>query len=147
MVRDAAAYQSVWVAIRILVVDDSPPFRRRARELLTLRGLEVVAAAADGDDAIAAVVLACPDGVLLDINLPGRDGYAIASSLATLCPAATIVLTSSDVEGVSAAVLDECGATAFVPKVDLATIDLQRLFSGRGVAGLEERETAGPSRP
>jgi CheY-like chemotaxis protein len=147
MVCHAAAYQSVWVAIRILVVDDSPPFRRRARELLTLRGLEVVAAAADGDDAIAAVVLACPDGVLLDINLPGRDGYAIASSLATLCPAATIVLTSSDVDGVSAVVLDECGATAFVPKVDLATIDLQRLFSGGGLAGLEERETAGPSRP
>ena len=145
MVRDAAAYQSVWVAIRILVVDDSPPFRRRALELLTLRGLEVVAAAADGDDAIAAVVRACPDGVLLDINLPGRDGYAIASSLAMLCPAARIVLTSSDVEGVSAAVLDECGATAFVPKVDLATIDLQRLFSQGGVAVLEERETAAPS--
>jgi DNA-binding NarL/FixJ family response regulator len=145
MVRDAAAYQSVWVAIRILVVDDSPPFRRHAHELLTLRGLEVIAAAADGDDAIAAVVRACPDGVLLDINLPGRDGYAIASSLAMLCPAARIVLTSSDVDGVSAVVLDECGATAFVPKVDLATIDLRRLFSQGGVAVLEERETAGPS--
>jgi DNA-binding NarL/FixJ family response regulator len=145
MVRDTAAYQSVWVAIRILVVDDSPPFRRHAHELLTLRGLEVIAAAADGDDAIAAVVRACPDGVLLDINLPGRDGYAIASSLAMLCPAARIVLTSSDVDGVSAVVLDECGATAFVPKVDLATIDLQRLFSQGGVAVLEERETAGPS--
>ena len=145
MVRDAAAYQSVWVAIRILVIDDSPPFRRHAHELLTLRGLEVIAAAADGDDAIAAVVRACPDGVLLDINLPGRDGYAIASSLAMLCPAARIVLTSSDVDGVSAVVLDECGATAFVPKVDLATIDLQRLFSQGGVAVLEERETAGPS--
>ena len=133
------------MAIRILVVDDSPPFRRHAHELLTLRGLEVIAAAADGDDAIAAVVRACPDGVLLDINLPGRDGYAIASSLAMLCPAARIVLTSSDVDGVSAVVLDECGATAFVPKVDLATIDLQRLFSQGGVAVLEERETAGPS--
>jgi CheY-like chemotaxis protein len=147
MAREAAVHQGVWVAIRILVVDDSPPFRRRARELLTLRGLEVVAAAADGDDAIAAVVRACPDGVLLDINLPGRDGYAIASSLAKLCPVARIVLTSSDVDGVSAVVLDECGATAFVAKVDLATIDLQRLFSGGGLAGLEERETAGPSRP
>ena len=144
MVRDAAAYQSVWVAIRILVVDDSPPFRRRARELLTLRGLEVVAAAADGDDAIAAVVRACPDGVLLDINLPGRDGYAIASSLAMLCPAARIVLTSSDVDGVSAVVLDECGATAFVPKTELATVDLRRLFSGEGFARLDERDRAGP---
>ena len=142
---EAAAYQSVWVAIRILVVDDSPPFRRHVRELLTLRGLEVVAVAADGDDALDAVRRASPDGVLLDINLPGRDGYAVASSLATLCPAAKIVLTSSDVDGVPAAVLEECGATTFVPKVDLATIDLRRLFSGEGLADLEERERAGPS--
>jgi DNA-binding NarL/FixJ family response regulator len=132
MVCDAAAYQSVWVAIRILVVDDSQPFRRRARELLTLRGLEVVAVAADGDDALAAVVRACPDGVLLDVNLPGRDGYAVAASLASVCSAARIVLTSSDLDDVPTAVLDECGATAFVPKTELATVDLLRLFNGGG---------------
>jgi two-component system response regulator DesR len=132
MVRSAAAYQSVWVAIRILVVDDSQPFRRHARELLTLRGLEVVDGTTDGEEALAAVAHACPDGVLLDINLPGRDGYAVAASLASLCPAARIVLTSSDVDGVPTSVLAECGATAFVPKTELATVDLRRLFSGGG---------------
>jgi CheY-like chemotaxis protein len=95
---EAAAYQAVWVAIRILVVDDNQHFRRQVGELFMLRGLEVVDAAADGKDALAAVVCACPDGVLLDINLPGRDGYSVAASLAAICPAATIVLTSSDVD-------------------------------------------------
>src|SRR5688572_7357972 len=88
---EAGAYQAVWVTIRILVVDDNQHFRRHVGELFMLRGLEVVDAAADGEDALAAVVRACPDGVLLDINLPGRDGYAVAASLAAMCPAARIV--------------------------------------------------------
>ena len=127
---EAGAYQAVWVAIRILVVDDNQHFRRHVCELFMLGGLVVVDAAADGQDALAAVVRTCPDGVLLDINLPGRDGYAVAASLAAICPAAKIVLTSSDVDEVPAAVLFECGATAFVPKTDLATLDLRLLFGG-----------------
>jgi len=103
-----------------------------------LRGLEVVDAAADGKDALAAVVRACPDGVLLDINLPGHDGYSVAASLAAICPAATIVLTSSDVDEVPTAVLLECGATAFIPKIDLATVDLRWLFGGEGFGHLDE---------
>ena len=39
-----------------------------------------------------------PDGILLDINLPGRDGYDVAASIASTCPTVTIVLTSSDTE-------------------------------------------------
>jgi CheY-like chemotaxis protein len=133
----AAVYQAVWVAIRILVVDDNQHFRRQVGELFMLRGLEIVDAAADGKDALAAVVRACPDGVLLDINLPGRDGYSVAASLAEICPAATIVLTSSDVNQVPAAVLLECGASAFVPKTDLATVDLRWLFGGAGFDHLD----------
>jgi DNA-binding NarL/FixJ family response regulator len=132
MVRAAAAYQGVGMATRILVVDDSQRFRRAIRELLALRGFEVFDAATDGEEALAAVVRACPDGVLLDINLPGPDGYAVAASLASVCPAASIVLTSSDVDGVPTSVLAECGATAFIPKTELVTVDLRRLFSGEG---------------
>jgi hypothetical protein len=55
------------------------------------------------------------------------------------------VLTSSDVDGLSTAVLDDCGATAFVPKTELAIVDLGRLFSGGGYGRLDERETVGPS--
>jgi DNA-binding NarL/FixJ family response regulator len=138
MEREAAAYQAVCVAIRILVVDDNQHFRRHVEELFMLRGLEVVDVAADGKDALAAVVRACPDGVLLDINLPGGDGYSVAASLAAICPVARIVLTSSDVDEVPTAVLLECGATAFIPKIDLATVDLRRLFGGAGFGHLHE---------
>jgi two-component system chemotaxis response regulator CheB len=132
MACEAAMYQSVRVVMRILVVDDSHYFRQAVRELLMLRGFEVVEVAADGEEALAAIDRACPDGVLLDINLPGRDGYVMAASLASVCPAARIVLSSSDVDGVPTSVLAECGAIAFVPKTELATVDLRRLFSGEG---------------
>ncbi len=114
---------------RILVVDDSEHFRRIASELLAARGFKLLEAVHDGEAALAAVSRDCPDGILLDINLPGRDGFAVATSIASVCPAAQIVLTSSDTEDVPSAVLRTCGATAFVPKIELAMTDLNRLFA------------------
>jgi CheY-like chemotaxis protein len=116
------------VVRRILVVDDSAAFRRAAADLLVLRGYEVAGSAEDGPAAVEAASRACPDGVLLDVNLPGVDGLAVARALAALCPAASIVLTSADVEDVPAAELARCGAAAFVPKEDLAAADLTRWF-------------------
>jgi CheY-like chemotaxis protein len=118
------------VACRILIVDDSERFRRTAGELLAARGFELLEAAPDGETALVAVSGDCPDGILLDINLPGRDGFAVAALIASTCPAVTIVLTSSDTDGVPSAVLKTCGATAFVPKIELATADLETIFAG-----------------
>jgi glycerol uptake facilitator-like aquaporin/CheY-like chemotaxis protein len=120
------------MACRILVVDDSESFRRTAAQLLTAHGLVPLAAACDGQAALAAVSADCPDGVLLDINLPGQDGFAVAALIAPACPAATIVLTSSDIEDVPRDVLRSCGAAAFVPKTALAITDLHELFAGPG---------------
>jgi CheY-like chemotaxis protein len=117
---------------RILVVDDSESFRLTAAQLLAARGLEPLAAVGDGQEALAAVSSDCPGGVLLDVNLPGQDGFTVAALLASACPGATIVLTSSDTEEVPSAVLRSCGAVAFVPKIELATTDLQNLFAEPG---------------
>jgi CheY-like chemotaxis protein len=117
------------VASRILIVDDSGPFRLTAGELLKARGFRSAGAVADGEAALAVVSGDCPDGILLDINLPGRDGFAVAASIASVCPAAVIVLTSSEIDDVPSAVLRACGAIAFVPKTELAAADLTRLFA------------------
>lgn len=115
---------------RILIVDDSVSFRSTASVLLAARGFELTEPVPDGEAALAAVAGDCPDGILLDINLPGRNGFAVATALAATCPAVRIVLTSSDIEDVPGAVLKTCGATAFVPKGELATADLGALFNG-----------------
>jgi CheY-like chemotaxis protein len=111
---------------QVLVVDDSESFRRTLRELLGARGFRVLADAVDGPSALAAVAQQRPDGVLLDINLPGADGLAVAESLTSRYPGLRIVLTSSDVDDVPAEQLDACGARAFIPKTQLVAADLQR---------------------
>jgi two-component system, chemotaxis family, protein-glutamate methylesterase/glutaminase len=111
------------------VVDDSPQFRDVAAVLLAERGIELLAQAADGDQALNAAARVCPDGILLDINLPGTDGFAVALALAAACPEARIVLTSANVAHVPAQVLADCAAAAFVAKEDLASTDLGALFT------------------
>jgi CheY-like chemotaxis protein len=120
------------VSSRILIVDDSPPFRAAAAELLAERGFEVLMTVADGDQALAAVAQRCPDGILLDINLPGCDGFSVATSLSAICPAARIVLTSAGMDYVGPAVLATCRAVAFVPKQELGAADLRTLFQPAG---------------
>jgi CheY-like chemotaxis protein len=130
--RGATVADGGWVARRILVVDDSGAFRRTAAELLMLRGYGVFGSVRDGRAAIEAASRGCPDGVLLDINLPDDDGLAVARALAAVCPAVRIVLTSADVEDVPAAELTRCNAEAFVPKDELAVADLTRWFGPDG---------------
>jgi CheY-like chemotaxis protein len=74
----------------------------------------------------------CPDGALVDINLPGPDGFTLAAAPAALCPTAVIVLISAEAGCITERLLRDCGASAFVPKEDLAVIDLSGLFTPEG---------------
>lgn len=117
------------MAYLILIVDDSPRFRAAAMELLASRGFELFDVAADGPQALAAVARRCPDGILLDVNLPGPDGFAVAVSLAAACPVARIVLTSTDADCAPSQVMATSPAIAFVPKQELVGTDLRSLFA------------------
>src|SRR4051812_50145545 len=78
----------------VLVVDDDAGFRRVARRLLTRRGLLVVGDVDSGAAAVEAVRFHRPDGVLLDVNLPDRDGLSVTRELTGGAGGAAIVLTS-----------------------------------------------------
>lgn len=66
--------------LRILVVDDEPTVREMVGINLRADGYDVVFAG-DGDEAIAVARSACPDMVVLDVMLPGRDGYDVCRTL------------------------------------------------------------------
>jgi DNA-binding NarL/FixJ family response regulator len=123
------AWHARYVTSRILIVDDSESFRAAAAGLLVERGFEVLVTAGDGEQALVAAADGCPDGILVDINLPDADGFAVAASLAAACPRARIVLTSAAVDRVPAEVLSACAAVAFVPKQELAVTDLGALLA------------------
>ena len=61
--------------VGVLIVDDQAPFRDVARTVVALSpGFDVVAEAASGEEAVAAVAERHPQLVLMDINLPGING-------------------------------------------------------------------------
>ena len=64
----------------MLVVDDNVDAAKTMGHLLRLTGHEV-SLAHDGPAALAAAAVAPPDLILLDIGLPGMDGYAVAARL------------------------------------------------------------------
>ncbi|HSC90618.1 MAG TPA: response regulator [Gaiellaceae bacterium] len=79
----------------VLIVDDHAAFRSAARALLEEAGFDVVGEAADGAAALAAAAELRPEIVLLDVQLPDLDGFAVAARLRDGGVEAAIVLTSS----------------------------------------------------
>jgi DNA-binding NarL/FixJ family response regulator len=65
----------------LLIVDDHAGFRSWARDVLTHEGFEVVGEAGDGRTAILLAEQLRPEVVLLDIQLPDLDGFAVAEEL------------------------------------------------------------------
>jgi signal transduction histidine kinase len=61
---------------RVLVVDDQDPNRLLLRDLLEAQGHEVIEAV-DGSEALQQVATMSPDVVLLDIGMPGMDGFEV----------------------------------------------------------------------
>jgi two-component system nitrate/nitrite response regulator NarL len=112
----------------VLVVDDDAEFRVRAVRLLQSRGYKVVGEASDAASAIDAAASLRPSAMLVDVNLPDRDGYSVAEALKESGIRPRILLTSSDIIDVSPQRLDSCGAVAFVPKTELATVELTGLL-------------------
>jgi two-component system response regulator VicR len=65
---------------RLLVVEDDPALTRVLRDNLTFAGFEVECVV-DGDEAVRKVRAAPPDLILLDVMLPGRDGFDLCGVL------------------------------------------------------------------
>jgi DNA-binding NarL/FixJ family response regulator len=112
----------------VLIVDDHPSFRVTARALLEAEGFEVVGEAPDGASAIEAANRLKPDMVLLDVQLPDMDGFAVAEQLCKNGWSPAIVLTSSRDLSDFGSLVATCGARGFVPKAELSADTLSALL-------------------
>jgi CheY-like chemotaxis protein len=115
----------------VLIVDDQPGFRRFARRLLEAGGLRVIEAV-DGPGAIASVSSEQPDLVLLDIQLPGIDGFAVAQALAEAgADRLVVVLTSARDAADYGGRVAAARAAGFLPKAQVSADAIARFLWGR----------------
>lgn len=114
---------------RLLIVDDHPGFRASASALLELEGFDVVGLAADGAAALVAVDRLKPDIVLLDVQLPGMDGFEVARALAERDPPPRVVLVSSRDRSAYAGRLRKARVSGFLGKAELSGAALHALVA------------------
>ena len=100
---------------RILVIEDSPVVRRLIEVCLRASDIEVVTRG-DGPTGLQAVTSESPDLVLLDIGLPGFDGWEVLRGIradpATTAMPVVVLTAHADAEHRA----DEAGADAFLAK-------------------------------
>ncbi len=82
--------------VSVLAVDDSPRFLEAARAVVeAASGFSWAGGASSGRDALAAVDRDEPDIVLVDVNMPGMDGFELADELHRSHPQTLVALISA----------------------------------------------------
>ncbi len=102
----------------VLVVDDSVFMRRMISDMIgRFPGYEVIATAADGEEALRMIEAHDPDVVTLDIEMPRLDGFGVLERVTASRPRPIVVLSAYTSVGTEAALRAlELGAVEFVAK-------------------------------
>jgi DNA-binding NarL/FixJ family response regulator len=103
--------------LRVVIADDQALVRAGFRMILTADGIDVVAEATNGAEAVEAVRRTAPDVVLMDIRMPEMDGLEATRSILTELPDAprVIILTTFDLDQYVYSALT-AGASGFLLK-------------------------------
>jgi YesN/AraC family two-component response regulator len=84
------------VKLRVLIADDVQETRRNTRLMLSTLGVEVVAIASNGLQAVEMAKEHHPDIVLLDINMPEMDGLTAFKNIARIYPDTGCIIISAE---------------------------------------------------
>jgi two-component system nitrate/nitrite response regulator NarL len=118
------------VKLRSLIVDDSETFLASARRLLESQGVEIVATATSGAEALDLAVALSPDLALVDVELGEEDGIAVAGELRSRSPETRVVLISTYGRDEMQDLISTSSAFAFLPKSRLSGDAVRALLNG-----------------
>jgi NarL family two-component system response regulator LiaR len=103
--------------IRVIIADDHPVVRQGLRGFLdTIDDLEVVAEAADGDEAVALAREHVPDVILMDLLMPNKNGVEAISEIVDFSPASKVIVLTSYTEDEYLFPAMQAGATGYLVK-------------------------------
>ena len=102
--------------MRVLIADDEPLFAEALELLLDAdERIEVVGRATDGSQAVELAEALEPDVVLMDLSMPGVDGFAATEQIARRSRVHVLVLTGSD-DPADVAKARRAGAAGYITK-------------------------------
>jgi two-component system invasion response regulator UvrY len=124
------AAQSDLDTVDVLIVDDQAPFRSAARTLVRiLPGWQVVGEAVTGEEAVLLAAESRPAVVLMDIKLPGIDGFEATRRILRNRPGTAVVLLSTYAAADLPETPQSCGAVGYLRKDDLTPAALRALLA------------------
>lgn len=119
---------------RLFVVDDHPALREGLRLLLEHQGFTVCGEAGDVASALAAILAAPPDLVMVDLSLGSESGLAIVRAVADRLPRVPLLVYSMHEDGVHVRQALAAGASGYVTKREVSahlTQAVEELLAGR----------------
>jgi DNA-binding NarL/FixJ family response regulator len=102
--------------IRVMVVDDHPMWAAAVERDLAGAGLEVVAVAANGREALARFPAARPHVVVLDLQIPAPNGVQVTSEIVQQDPSVRVLILSASGEHADVLSAVKAGATGYLVK-------------------------------
>ncbi|MEU8761864.1 response regulator transcription factor [Streptomyces sp. NPDC048659] len=102
--------------IKVMVVDDHPMWRDAVARDLAEAGLDVVATAGDGEQAVRRAAAAGPDVLVLDLNLPLKPGVQVCKELVGADPRLRVLVLSASGEHADVLEAVKSGATGYLLK-------------------------------
>jgi len=105
------------VAVRVMLVDDTDHVREMLAEMLELSGFVIVAKASDGPQALAAVVDARPDVIVMDYKMPGMDGITATRLILEKTPGVPVILYTAYLDATLEREARDAGVSACIEKV------------------------------
>lgn len=101
---------------KVFLVEDSLPVRERLSELLTAGGNQIVGTAAGAREAIAAILAARPDAVVLDLNLAQGSGFDVLRAVRDAAPEIDFYMLSNFASEPYRRYAESLGARGFFDK-------------------------------